>query len=153
VLGMPTLNVGTVNGGLNVNSVPDGAEVGIDIRTTPGTDHSKMHTDLSGYLGDEVSLDAFVDVGGVLTDVRNEWMCDVFDVMTVILGEKPQANTAPYFTDAAALTPAYGGVPTVILGPGETAMAHQTDEYCRVDRIVEAVAAYKEIAQRWCTRS
>jgi succinyl-diaminopimelate desuccinylase len=153
VLGKPTLNVGTVNGGLNVNSVPDGAEVGIDIRTTPGTDHSKIHTDLSGYLGDEVSLDAFVDVGGVLTDVRNEWMCDVFDVMTVILGEKPQANTAPYFTDAAALTPAYGGVPTVILGPGETAMAHQTDEYCRVDRIVEAVAAYKEIAQRWCTRS
>jgi acetylornithine deacetylase/succinyl-diaminopimelate desuccinylase-like protein len=29
-------------------------------------------------------------------------------------------------------------------------MAHQTDEYCVIDRIDEAVAAYEEIARRWC---
>jgi len=153
VLGKPTLNVGVVNGGLNVNSVPDAAEVGIDVRTTVGMDHEKIHTDLSGYLGKEVSLTSFVNVGGVLTDIRNEWMQDVFDVMTDILGERPEANTAPYFTDASALTPAYGGAPTVILGPGETAMAHQTDEYCLVDRINQAVEAYKRIASRWSAQS
>ena len=36
-LGSPTLNVGTVHAGLNVNSVPDRAEIGIDIRSIPGT--------------------------------------------------------------------------------------------------------------------
>jgi succinyl-diaminopimelate desuccinylase len=153
VLGKPTLNVGVVNGGLNVNSVPDATEVGVDVRTTVGMDHGKIHNDLSGYLGEEVSLKSFVNVGGVLTDVRNEWIQDVFDVMTDILGERPEANTAPYFTDASALTPAYGGAPTVILGPGETAMAHQTDEYCLVERINQAVEAYKEIARRWSARS
>jgi succinyl-diaminopimelate desuccinylase len=152
VLGKPTLNVGTVQGGLNVNSVPDRAEVGIDIRTPPGSDHGKIRSDLSGYLGEEVALEPFVNVGGVLTDARNEWMQDVFNVMTGILGTRPETNTAPYFTDASALTPAYGSAPTVILGPGETAMAHKTDEYCRVDRIEEAVVAYKEIALRWNTR-
>ena len=152
VLGKPTLNVGTVHGGQNVNSVPDGAEVGIDIRTTPGSDHDKIRSDLTSYLGEEVALEPFVNVGGVLTDAGNAWVQDVFNVMTDILGERPDANTAPYFTDAAALTPAYGGVPTVILGPGETAMAHQTDEYCRVDRINEAVEAYKQIALRWSAK-
>ena len=54
--------------------------------------------------------------------------------------------------DASALAPAYGGVPTVILGPGEAAMAHQTDAYCVVDRIGKVVEAYTEIARHWNTR-
>lgn len=149
VLGKPSLNVGTAQGGLNVNSVPDSAEIGIDIRTVIGQDHTKVHTDLAGYLGDDVEIEPFVDVGGVLTDPNDEWMLKVFKIMENILGEPNTPNTAPYFTDASALTPAYGGAPTVILGPGETAMAHQTDEYCRVDRILEAAEAYTEIAKHW----
>ena len=79
-------------------------------------------------------------------------MQDIFDVMADIQGEKPEVRTATYFTDASALTPAYGGPPTVILGPGEATMAHQTDEYCVVDRIDQAVDAYVEIAKRWNAR-
>lgn len=149
VLGKPTLNVGSVHGGLNINSVPDLAEIGIDIRTIPAQDHTAIRTDLAGYLGDDVALASVVDVRGVLTDPANDWMQDIFGIMTDILGEKPEAKTAAYFTDASALTPAYGGVPTVILGPGEAAMAHQTDEYCVVARIVEAVEAYTQIGKRW----
>ena len=29
-------------------------------------------------------------------------------------------------------------------------MEHQTDEYCLVRRLDEAVALYEEIARRWC---
>lgn len=152
ILGKPTLSVGTVHGGLNINSVPDLAEIGIDIRTTLGQDHAAIRSDLFRYLGEEVELESVVDVGGVLTDPDNEWMQEVFDVMGNILGAWPETHTAAYFTDASALAPAYGGPPTVILGPGEAAMAHQTDEYCVVDRIGEAVEAYVEIARRWSDR-
>ena len=152
ILGKPTLNVGTMSGGLNINSVPDLAEVGIDIRTIPDQDHGELRAQLAGYLGDEVELEAVLDAGGVLTDPADAWMQEVYDVMAGILGEHPEPRTATYFTDASALTPAYGGVPTVILGPGEAAMAHQTDEYCIVDRIGEAVEAYTEIARRWNAR-
>ena len=152
VLGKPTLNVGTVHGGLNINSVPDMAEIGIDIRTTPDQDHAAIRSHLTGYLGDSVVLDPIVDVGGVLTDPTNEWMQEVFDVMSGILGSRPEPNTATYFTDASALTPAYGGAPTVILGPGEATLAHQTDEYCFTAKIEEAVEAYMEIARRWNAR-
>jgi len=149
ILGKPTLNVGTIQGGLNINSVPDLAEVGIDIRTIPQQDHGAVLSQLKRYLGDDIDIDSIVDVGGVLTDPADEWMQEVFDVMGDILGEKPEPISAPYFTDASVLTPAYGNVPTLILGPGEAVMAHQTDEYCYVDRIGQAVEAYMEIALRW----
>ena len=53
--------------------------------------------------------------------------------------------------DASALAPSYGGVPAINLGPGEAAMAHQTDVYCVVNRIGEAVEAYTRIGRRWNT--
>ena len=151
-LGKPTVNVGMVTGGLNVNSVPDLAEVGIDIRTIPSQSHGNICSDLVSYLGEDVKLDSIVDVGGVLTDPNHEWMLEVFEIMTDILGERPQPKTASYFTDASALTPAYGGIPTVILGPGEASMAHQTDEYCFIQKIPEAVEAYVAIARHWNVR-
>jgi succinyl-diaminopimelate desuccinylase len=54
-----------------------------------------------------------------------------------------------FFTDGAALTQAYPGAPIVILGPGEPQLAHQTNEYCFLNRIEEAVEAYRQIARRW----
>lgn len=150
VLGPPTLNVGTVQGGININSVPDRTEFGIDIRTIPEQDHSRLRGQLVSYLGDEVELEKIIDVGGVWTDPEAEWMSDVFAIVADITGVTPAVETATYFTDASVLTPAYGNPPTVILGPGEAEMAHQTDEYCVVERIDEAVWIYTAIARRWC---
>lgn len=150
VLGKPTLNVGTVHGGMNVNSVPDQADIGIDIRTIPGQDHGGVRASLESYLGDDVEIDATVDVEAVWTDPADAWVKEVFAVMAPLLGEAPETRGATYFTDAAALTPAYGGPPTVILGPGEPHLAHQTDEYCLVSRIDQAVEAYRRLARSWC---
>ena len=77
-------------------------------------------------------------------------MQEIFAIMSSILGEELETRGAPYFTDAAALTPGYGGLPTVILGPGEPNMAHQTDEYCVIHRSDQAVDAYLELALTWC---
>jgi acetylornithine deacetylase/succinyl-diaminopimelate desuccinylase-like protein len=62
----------------------------------------------------------------------------------------PEPRTAPYFTDASILTPAYGNPPTIILGPGEAAKAHQTDEHCSVERIRQATDIYAGLAAKWC---
>ncbi len=150
VLGSPTLNVGTVRGGLNINSVPDDAEISIDIRTTPSLQHEALRARLQSYLGDEIELLPIVDVGGVWTDPADNWVQEVFSTMAPLLGESLEPRTATFFTDAAALKPAYGGPPTVILGPGEPEMAHQTDEFCIVDRIEQAVEANVNITKQWC---
>lgn len=154
-LGSPTLNVGTVRAGLNVNSVPDLAEIGIDIRSIPGLDHSRIQEHLKAELGDELSLEPIVDVGAVWTDPSVPWLKDIYGIVRDVTGEDAgvEPRTAPYFTDASALTPAFGNPPTIILGPGEAAKAHQTDEYCSVQRIREATEIYSMIAARWVSKA
>ena len=150
VLGAPTLNVGTFHGGINVNSVPDLAEIGLDIRTVPGQTHARVKEALGSYLGTEVAVAPIIDVEAVWTDPEDAWIRRVFAIMAPLLSEPPVVQGASYFTDASALTPALGGLPTAILGPGEAAMAHQTDEYCLVSRIDQAVEAYGRIIEDWC---
>ncbi len=150
ILGAPTLNVGTIHGGLNVNSVPDRAEIGIDIRTIPGQDHDELCSHLKGHLDHEVELSPIVDVGSLWTDPEDSWVQQVFAITAPFLGEPPQPRSASYFTDGAVLAPAYGGPPTIILGPGEPTLAHQTDEYCVVERIDQAVEVNLAIARQWC---
>lgn len=149
LLGKSSLNVGTFAGGLNVNSVPDSASFTVDIRTIPEHDHGAIIEDIKQRLGDEAAIESIVDVEGVHTPHTNEWMQEVYAIMEPILRERIEPRGAPYFTDASALTPAYGQPPTVILGPGEMQMAHQTDEYCPVKHIEQAAEAYLAIARRW----
>ena len=150
LMGQATLNVGTFHGGLNINSVPDQAEIGIDIRTVPTVDHKALIRSLAQHMGSEVELETLMDLEAVYTDPQDPWMQSVFNVMTPILGERPAPRAATYFTDAAALSLAYRSPPTVVLGPGEPQMAHQTDEYCVVERVEKAVAAYEDIIRAWC---
>lgn len=152
LMGQATLNVGTLQGGLNINSVPDRAVMGIDIRTVPTVDHKALLAELSRLLGPEVELETTMDLEAVYTEPDDPWMQSVFEVMTPIVGSFPTPKTATYFTDAAPLSRAYDNPPTVILGPGEAHMAHQTDEYCVIDRIGQATAAFEEIIRRWCLR-
>jgi len=150
LLGLPTLNVGTITGGININSVPDQALIGIDIRTIPGQSNKKVYEKLTSYLGQELEFSRLVDVRGIASDSENEWIQEVFEVMESFLEERPVARGVTYFTDASVLAPAFGNPPTIILGPGDPVMAHKTDECCEISKIEEAVEAYLEIARKWC---
>jgi len=149
-LGAPTLNVGTIQGGLNINSVPDRALIGIDIRTIPAQTHAQIRAQLASYLGPEVTLRTLMDAQSIWSDPQGSWMREVFEVAQAVAGVGDQIAAAPYFTDASELTPTLGNPPTVILGPGELALAHQTDEYCLVSRIEEATELYAQLVLRWC---
>jgi succinyl-diaminopimelate desuccinylase len=150
VMGAPTLNVGWVHGGINVNSVPDRAEFGVDIRSIPGQRHAQIRDQIASLLGADVTVEAMVDVESVWTDPSDPWLTSVFDICQAVQGHRPKVETAPYFTDASALTPALGGVPTVILGPGPAELAHQTDEWCEIAKIDEATDIYRRTIAAWC---
>lgn len=149
-MGTPTLNVGTVHGGININSVPDAAEIGIDIRSVAGQSHAEVLQRLSRTLGPHITLRPLLDVGSVYTEPDDPWMRRVFAMCAARTRETPEIRTVSYFTDAAALRSPLGMPPVVILGPGEPGMAHQTDEYCRVDRIVEADTLFGDLIDDWC---
>lgn len=150
LMGKPTLSVGSLHGGININSVPDAAEIQIDIRTTPGMNHAELRRRLGASLGAQVKLGTMVDVGPVYTDPSDPWVQSVYALTASFLSGRPQPRSATYFTDAAALNQAWRDAPTVILGPGEPQMAHQTDEYCYLERIGEAVEIYAQLMREWC---
>ncbi len=150
LLGSTTHNVGTFHGGININSVPDRASFTVDIRSIPGHRHDEIIDNLANYLGEDVEIETVVDVAPVLTEADDPWVRDVYELIASRFGKAPEPRGAPYFTDASALTPACGHPPTLILGPGDMALAHQTDEFCDVSRIEEAAEIYETIARRWC---
>ena len=150
VLGNPTLNVGAISGGLNINSVPDRAVISIDIRTIPGQNHAKIRDQLSSYLGSDVALSTLLDAQSVWTRPDDPWIREAFRIVREIAGFGDEVAAAPYFTDASVLTPAIGSPPTAIIGPGELALAHQTDEYCLVSRIEQATEIYSRMIRTWC---
>ena len=95
-------------------------------------------------------LDIFSNLNAVWTPPDEEWVQRVFEICRPIVKEKLEPRTAPYMTDAANLLKVYTGAPALVLGPGEAAMAHQTDEYCHMERIRQSVAIYEAIIRDWC---
>jgi succinyl-diaminopimelate desuccinylase len=150
VLGKPTLNVGIISGGININSVPDLTTIGVDIRPTPGLQTGEIEKRLGVWLGPDITIRCLEAFPGVLSDPDAPWIRDVFKVAAPYLETPPAPEGAPYFTDASFLVGPMGNPPTVLLGPGEPEQAHSTDEFCYLAKIKKAAEIYFEIARRWC---
>ncbi|CAI0856144.1 M20 family metallopeptidase [Serratia ficaria] len=145
----PTLNVGRIEGGLNINSVPDHTRFDVDIRSGPNLQHATIRQQLTTLLGKNVTVSTLIDLPAVLSEEDNAWIKQVYQRCQP-LHEKPlEPRVVPYFTDASLLLPALGNPPCIILGPGEPSMAHQTDEYCLLSRIDEAERLYGDIIRDW----
>jgi succinyl-diaminopimelate desuccinylase len=145
LLGFSTLNVGKMQGGINLNSVPDHAEFTIDARTTTNVRHTELLSRLRKELGEEVSVEVLVDLQAVASKETSDFVQSVYAACGISSQAEGFPKALPYLTDGAVLQPAYGGVPTVILGPGQPEMAHQTDEYCLVEFLEKAVDIYRKI--------
>ena len=153
VMGKPTMNIATIHGGLNTNSVPDLAKLTVDVRTVPGIDHVHLCHSIQTLIGDLGSVRKIVDTPPLYSE-PDEWIESVYNVATPFIDSKPSPKTIMFSTDGADLKRGYmksagGAVPTVILGPGQPEMAHQTDEWCSVKRIDESVEIFEKIMRDW----
>ncbi len=145
LLGFPTVNVGKMKGGMNINSVPDYAEFTIDIRSTGKVVHKEVIAKLNKDFGDDIKLETLVDLKPVRTDESDPIVQKVYAICQEegVKGVSPKS--LPYMTDGSVLQSLYNGAPTIILGPGQAEMAHQTDEFCYIQNINQAVNIYKKI--------
>jgi len=151
VMGKPTMNVGTIRGGLNTNSVPDEARITLDTRTVPGIDHGHLCDSLQALLAPRgAKVRKIVDCAALYTEPANEWVQQVFELCTPYLGGRPQPKTITFSTDGADLKRGFGnGLPAVILGPGEPTLAHQTDEWCSMERIGQSTELFRTLMRKW----
>ena len=149
VMGKPTMNIATMHAGLNTNSVPDSAKLTIDVRTVPGIDHVHLCHSIQNLIGNVGSVRKIVDTPTLYSE-PDEWIESVYETATPFIDGKPSPKTIMFSTDGADLKRGYGGaVPTVIIGPGQPEMAHQTDEWCSVNRIDQSVEIFEKIMRDW----
>ena len=149
VMGKPTMNIATVHGGLNTNSVPDSVKLTVDMRTVPGIDHVHLCHSIESLIGPLGTLRKIVETPPLYSE-PDEWIESVFEVATPFIDGKPTPKTIMFSTDGADLKKGYGGtIPTVIIGPGEPELAHQTDEWCSIARIDQSVEIFERIMREW----
>ena len=119
------------------------------MRTIPGMAHDRLREEITDVMGEGLEVQTLIDLPGVWTSPERPWVQRAAQVIAGVTGEPFEPRTATFFSDAAVLMPAMGDVPTLILGPGEPQLAHQTDEWCSVERLNQATAIYRRLIVDW----
>jgi succinyl-diaminopimelate desuccinylase len=148
-LGSGTFVVSTLHAGINSNSVPDSALLTIDMRTVPGLLSGDILRDIGNIVRHEAEMETTIDLAPVWTDPELPWVRRVREICGDLLGDSVGIETVAFFTDAASLRQALGGVPIVILGPGDPALAHKTDEWCSIAQLLTVEKMYARIIRDW----
>jgi succinyl-diaminopimelate desuccinylase len=135
-----TANIGTIQGGVKTNIVPESCSAEVDIRVPPGTTSEEMEKRLlelfseAGFtgIGCELVLSSDPNYTPTTEQIYTALKDNVKNILDVA--------TAPLLvtggTDGRYFR--LKNIPTVIYGPGEISMAHSYNEYVLIEDIVNA---------------
>ena len=146
MLGPPTMSVGTIHGGISVNTVPDHCTIEIDRRLTPNESPTTARDQMIDWLNSRlqtdhpdvrVTHDPPYIVSPGLSANHNGQLAE--QLLATVRQVEPNGNVlgVPFGTDAAYL--AADGTPTVVFGPGSIAQAHTKDEWIAIDQLQKSV--------------
>jgi acetylornithine deacetylase len=148
LLGSPTLNVGIIQGGVQVNQVPDSCTLEVDRRLLPGETKATVWKEFESLIAELRVRDPELDVEmepPILEDFPLETSAEerivrvVTNVSQQVRGSS-QLVGVPYGSDASKL--ARAGIPSIILGPGSIDQAHTAEEYVELDQVALAAEIY-----------
>lgn len=158
LLGTPTWNVGTIDGGSGTSMVPRLTRLAIDRRTMPGEDPQAILGKLLDAVRQDIARSSITNAD--LIEVRGE-------VDMVMPGFRAEEESAVIRITARALTELEGTVritgwtaaceggfiaehhstPTIIFGPGDiNTQAHQPDERVSIEHLMIAARTYTLVA-------
>jgi succinyl-diaminopimelate desuccinylase len=148
LLGNPTYTVGTIQGGVTINVLPDLCEAQVDIRLVPGQDYSEIIEKVRQIAGENVSVEVIDWKPPVETNPDADIVKLAVDAVEQITGGRRRPKGVSYYTDGAILANRLS-IPMVNIGPADTGMTHQPNENVEVSRLVQAVKIYLLIATRY----
>lgn len=149
LLGKPTLNVGTIQGGTKINIVPDRCEIEADRRMLPGEKKEEVLEKIKETLDSLRSQDPFFQYR--MEEIDFAEPCEVnpeeeivkiaVEAIQEVMGKKPSLRAFSGFTDSRFYINQCH-IPTLIFGPGEVDQIHTTDESVEVEALVQAARIY-----------
>ncbi|MEO3867986.1 M20 family metallopeptidase [Nonomuraea sp. B12E4] len=134
-----------------VNVIPAVASVFVDVRTIPGVEHKVVAGRVAALaaqegISSEVSI--LVDRPPVDVPTSDPVVAALAAAHRSVTGEEPVYGGVPGSTDGTVLTH-WGGIPSVVYGPGGKWIAHQADEFVEVAEIVRCTRVFAEAARRF----
>lgn len=151
LVGSPTLNVGLIEGGTQVNVVPGSCWIEIDRRLVPGEQASTaiddIRKELEGLRGTDHDLEVIVE-----PMLLQDWPFETPASSPIVsqasqalqdTGLDPEPVGVPFGSDASKLSMA--GVPSIVMGPGSIAQAHTEDEFVDLDQVEKAFEVYRHL--------
>jgi len=156
--GPPSVNVGRIQGGEGIFTIPESCTLECGVRYAPGTYDSILHhiqTHLSGSDAPiatptsgiwELSVFSHYDAAEVAPD--SPLALELLACMNQVAPDR-RLVTFPGGCDARHFVNRYG-VPAVVFGPGQLAVAHGVDEFLSLDQWVIAIQALALFVTRWC---
>lgn len=148
--GRAQCSINMIQGGRQVNAIPDLCEIKVDRRVMPGEDVEAVLPEVEKVLARlrladpalEISAHSAFKDDPLAQDIKNPFIQNVLNVIGKSgLDAKPIG--AQFATDAGALSRA--GLPCVVLGPGDGSLAHTANESIGVDELEEGVKLFKNL--------
>jgi acetylornithine deacetylase len=155
LLGAASCNVGLIEGGVQVNFVPDRCTIEIDRRLLPGETVSGVLEHYQRILDQFREHDPTFDVRMEPPMLVDEPLdtppdSDVARVASQLLDElglDSRLGGVPFGSDASKLSRA--GIPSIIFGPGNIDQAHAAVEFVDLDQVAAAHEFYKRFISRF----
>jgi acetylornithine deacetylase len=148
--GNVTLSVGTIRGGISVNTVPDHCSIEIDRRLLPGETRELAYQQIIEHVAKFPGIDfevvhdqPFLE-GDPLPDGPNNALGARLSSITRELCGRGERVGVPFGTNAARF--AVAGVPSIVFGPGSIDQAHTADEWLPLDELHTASEALYRFA-------
>jgi acetylornithine deacetylase len=149
LVGSPTLTVSMIAAGVAPNVVPETCTATFDRRLLPG----ELGADalawcdrfLEGLRATDPELtlvreEPFTLDDALATEATAPIAQHVLAARSAVLGPSELVGV-PFGSDGSKLS-VRGGIPTVVLGPGDIAQAHTADEYVEIRQLVQAAEIY-----------
>lgn len=148
LLGPPTLNVGVIQGGIQVNQVPESCVIEIDRRLLPGETREQVLGEFRDLLDELRHSDPNLEIDMEPPTIEDFPLETPLEARIVQVAKKvsqqvlgrSQVVGVPYGSDASKL--ARAGIPSIILGPGCIDKAHAAEEYVELDQVAHATEIY-----------
>jgi acetylornithine deacetylase len=147
-----TLTPSVIRGGNAINVVPAECRVSVDLRTLPGESPAAAMQEVQQFLAGRCDFPVEHDIpefwDGADAPVSDAFVANCIEICRKAAGsgEKVEPKGVSYGCHAGDY--AGCGVPAVVIGPGDIAVAHAVDEYVPVSDLERAVEIYFSIMTR-----
>ncbi|ALK31251.1 M20 family metallopeptidase [Burkholderia plantarii] len=145
-VGAPTINVGTIRGGLATPLVPPEASADIDVRLVPGQSPESVMAAFRAIAGPHVAIELLDFKPPVDTPDDHPFVAQCVAACRAQGVAEPGPAGVAYYSDGAVIAPALG-LPMVIIGPGEVGMSGAIDEYVELDKLEASVRIFERVAR------